>query len=123
MVEWRNFCQIFGNASITNLFQLLIFAVIFTTIMAGACYRKARILSSKFSHKTIMSSPTMVLPPVVQSRLQHYDNGRRVSQLSQCSRGLAIHIARPLKNGGALPIFHANPSYFDDSEIQSSDFQ
>ena len=24
----------------------------------------------------------MVLPPVVQSRLQHYDNGRRVSQLS-----------------------------------------
>ena len=41
----------------------------------------------------------------------------------QCSRCLAIHIARPLKNGGALPIFHANPSYFDNSEIQSSDFQ
>ena len=45
------------------------------------------------------------------------------SSQNQCSRCLAIHIARPLKNGGALPIFHANPSYFDDSEIQSSDFQ
>ena len=45
------------------------------------------------------------------------------SSWKQCSRCLAIHIARPLKNGGALPIFHANPSYFDDSEIQSSDFQ
>ena len=43
--------------------------------------------------------------------------------VAQCSRCLAIHIARPLKNGGALPIFHANPSYFDDSEIQSSNFQ
>ena len=41
----------------------------------------------------------------------------------QCSRCLAIHNARRLKNGRALPIFHANPSYFDDSEIQFSNFQ
>ena len=57
----------------------------------------------------------------IHLRLRIFDP--TIIQQMQCSRCLAIHIARPLKNGGALPIFHANPSYFDDSEIQSSNFQ
>ena len=35
----------------------------------------------------------------------------------QCSRGLALHTARPLKNGGAFPIFQENPSKFDSFEM------
>ena len=35
----------------------------------------------------------------------------------QCSQGIALHTARPLKNGGALPIFYANPLNFDGFKI------
>ena len=48
--------------------------------------------------------------------LVHFTFDGRYS-LEQCSRGLALHTARPHKNGGALPIFYANPLNLDGFEI------
>ena len=48
--------------------------------------------------------------------LVHFTFDGRYS-LEQCSRGLALHTARVLKNGGALRIFNANLLTFDGFKI------
>ena len=82
-------------------------------------------LISNFSNKWIMKPNFAQTTPFKSFSILVVKNKTRALFFvcQQCSRCLATHIARWLKNGGALPIFHANSSYFEDSEIQSSNFQ